>query len=355
MTTNVDEIILKQQETMPEKLDTIIDNLKERTNEDSEKVLDEPYESIDDKASATTDHGRKESAEKESEESNTADRESASSRKNSKESKDSDSPTTDTAPDEEEGIEGKEKEREGSQDTSVDEYGEPIADRASEGKPETLKSKEEEKIYTNSDVNRMIRERMERMKVPQAQRDEMQERIASQVDNFQSDPNSEGDWLTQLKQVIKEEITAEKNYEVTQRREEEYRQQLVEDQKVQHEFENKFTDGIARRSDFKTITKDMPITNSMMLGIRAFKDPAGFIYAASKNRPDELKRIASIRDPLSQAAELGKLEAFLTRQPKKNSKAPPIINRNKGDVSKGQTPQRTVDDIIAKQEAGVRR
>jgi hypothetical protein len=100
----------------------------------------------------------------------------------------------------------------------------------------------------------------------------------------------------------------------------------------QMEFEDKFNSGMSKYSDFHQVVSGKPITDSMLMAIRTFDNPAGFIYAASKIHSQEIDRIARIEDPYVQASEIGRLHEKMVKERKTVSKAPHPIESPKGDI-----------------------
>lgn len=189
------------------------------------------------------------------------------------------------------------------------------------------------KLYTEDEVQRMIRERLKRGSHP-----EQQEQIKEAAKDFKADPNSEENWEVQLAQFVEKTVDniSKKKAEVEWREHQE---------KNQAEFEIKFTDGMSKYKDFETVVSGKPITGSIMLATRTMNDPAAFIYAVCKQHPKELSRIAEIRDPLVQATEIGRLEERMKR-----SKAIPASPKPASKISEDVTsdmPQLSIDQRIA--------
>lgn len=212
-------------------------------------------------------------------------------------------PTSEEAPTQE--SENKESQDE-KEDSATDEYGN-----------ETKKT--EERSYTQEEVNRMIRERLARGK--NSQEEQANQAHQHQPEHQQQD---EGDWKAELEAMIDNTITKRTQQQQQQ-------QWQAEQQQIQQDFEDKFTRGMGKYKDFQEAVSKQPITDSMMLAVRGMKDPAAFIYAASKTQADALKQIASLRDPLQQAAEIGRLDAKMKRG-KSSTSAPKPINVASGDA-----------------------
>jgi len=195
------------------------------------------------------------------------------------------------------------------QSASVDEYGNPVA------KP---------KLYTDEDVQRMMRERLSRgnhQQQPVQQQPPPDNRAA---DGFEVDPNNPNTWEQQLEEFIDKTI---------QKKQGRAQREAMEREEIgrQNEFETKFNAGIGRYSDFMETVKGKPLTDSMMMATRNMKDPAAFVYAACKSYAKELQQIASIPDPYYQAAEIGRLEERM-KKAKAISKAPRPLSNIKGDM-----------------------
>jgi len=212
----------------------------------------------------------------------------------------------------------------GAKSSPIDEYGNPV---------------EKPKVYTEEEVNRMMRERFSRGKYSE-QPQHVQQQIKQEAKDFQPDPNSEESWETQLEGFV--ERTLEK------------RQAKVADQqwreneaRKQADFEAKFTTGMQKYSDFHKVVEGKPITNDMLLATRTLDNPAAFIYGASKLHPQELDRIARLDDPFVRAAEVGRLHERMVKERKasiSNSKplAPP-----KGDLPNKAINQPSLEDRIS--------
>jgi len=214
-----------------------------------------------------------------------------------------------------------EKDPKSEASTSVDEYGNELPPA---------------KTYTEEEVQRMIRDRVARMKAPQVQ----QEQRAEAAKDFVADPNSSDEWEVQLEKFVENTI---------QKRE--HKQQTLamqqREHKIQSEFETKFTSGMERYKDFRDVVADKPITDSMMLATRGMNDPAAFIYAAAKQHPKELDRIAQIQDPYQQGAEIGKLEERM-KKARGVSAATKPITKSVGDAAEKSEVKRSIDSLIIK-------
>lgn len=199
----------------------------------------------------------------------------------------------------------------------VDDYGNPISPA---------------KTYSEAEVQQMIRDRLKR-----GNHTEQQQQVQEATKDFKADPASEDSWETQLEGFIEKTLSKinSKQHETDWRKKEEA---------TQAEFEDKFTSGMEKYSDFKDVVSNKPITNSMMLAARSMQDPAAFIYAACKQHPGEVERIAKLQDPVAQIAEVGRLEERM-KKAKMITKAPAPPKKVLGDAS-SDMPKRSVDQLI---------
>ena len=177
--------------------------------------------------------------------------------------------------------------------------------------------KKPEKTYTQSEVESMMRERLARVKQP------TQQEVKEIAKDFKADPQSAEDWETQLESFV--DKTIEKREQKA--RERQWREQ---EDKIQLEFENKMNSASMKYSDFWPTLNTAPITPSIMIAARAMDAPHDFLYAAAKLRPDELRRISQITDPIKQTVEVGRLEASM-RQSSRTTKAPRPLEQVTGD------------------------
>jgi hypothetical protein len=195
------------------------------------------------------------------------------------------------------------------------------------------------RTYTEEEVQRMIRDRLTRgrQQEPAAQPTQQQVQQAKQ-EGFEADSNSEESWDVQLANFIDKRLEAREQQ--TQKQQWQQREQ-----KLQADFEAKFTTGMQKYKDFSDVVAGKPITNEMMMAARSMKDPAAFIYAAAKQQPKELERIAQIPDAYQQAAEIGRLEERM-RKARKTSAAPKPVTKTKGDISGKDNGKVSVDQLI---------
>lgn len=193
------------------------------------------------------------------------------------------------------------------------------------------------RTYTEEEVQRMIRDRLSR---GQHATPQQQAAVQQAANNFQLDPNSSDSWEVQLKEFVKNtlnEVTHEEKTKAWQR----------EEHERQTNFEVKFSTGMEKYADFKEVTRNMPITDSMMMAIRDMDNPAQFIYAAAKLQPKELERIANINDPFQQAKEMGRLDERM-RKAKTVSKTAIPLKSVTSDVTTAPkvAPKKDIDSLI---------
>ena len=215
-----------------------------------------------------------------------------------------------------------ERDDQGSDNEDVDDYGNKIP---------------KSKLYTEEEVNKIMRDRFSRGAFANNS-PQQQAQLQEAAQGFEADPNSNETWETQLEGFIKETVNKIEREAKTKE------WQQVENER-QAEFESKFTSGMNKYKDFQAVTQKLPITDSMMMAIRDFKDPAGFIYAAAKMNADELRKIASMNDPYAQAAHIGRLEEKM-RKAKNISKTAAPLQPTKGDTSSKERPKQSIDSKI---------
>lgn len=229
--------------------------------------------------------------------------------------------------------EHREEERKETKEVDYDDYG---------------NAKEAPRTYTQEEVdekiNKAIRERLARGNNSQQQPTQQQVQQATQ--DFQYNPESNDSPEVQLEKFI--ELTVSR---MTQKQQQQAQQ--AREQQAQIEFETKFTQGMDRFKDFREVVSAQPISDPMTYALRGMKDPAAFIYAASKRNPQELQRISSIQDPYAQMVEMGKLEERMRKAPPQ-SRAPKPVSRTRDDAPmpvKEKSKEPTIEDLIAKADA----
>jgi hypothetical protein len=191
-------------------------------------------------------------------------------------------------------------------DNAIDEYG------------NTIQSQEKQKVYTEEEVQRMIRERLARGKHAEPE-------YQPPIKPKQSDEVNEEDWQTQLNNVIDKRMEERQ----AQLAEHQWRQQEAQ---KQADFEARFTNGMDKYPDFKQVISGKPITDTMMMATRALDNPAAFIYGAAKMHSAELDRISKIADPYAQSLEVGRLHEKMVKERKLVSNAPRPLETVNGDM-----------------------
>lgn len=200
------------------------------------------------------------------------------------------------------------------------------------------------KMYSEEEVQRMIRDRLKRGAFRQeAEQPTPQQTQQAQEVGFEYDENSGQTWTQQLERFV--ENTVQNMGQKQQKQAAE-----VRERQIQQEFEHKFLDGMGKYPDFVETLTDKPITNDMMKGIRGLQNPAAFLYAVAKKQPGELERIARIPDPYQQSAEMGRLHERMTKA-KKSSSAPAPVTQDRGDVNEKSPPKYSIDHLIQEDAA----
>lgn len=204
----------------------------------------------------------------------------------------------------------------------TDDYGIPIEPK-------------KERVFTESEVQSMIRDRLSRGQYAQQQ----QPTTPQVPDNFEYDNNSSEDWQTQLESFVEKTLIKR-----DQKLQNHYQQQ--QDIAMQSQFEDKFNRSASKYNDFESVVMGKPLTPSMLVATRGMDDPAAFIYAASKTQVPELDRISKINDPLSQAIELGRLEERMRKIKSGSSSAPRPIAAVTGDAVSKSVGKLSIDERI---------
>jgi hypothetical protein len=204
-------------------------------------------------------------------------------------------------------------------DGDVDEYG----NKASKSK-----------MYSEEEVQRMIRDRLSR-----GQQQATPQQVQQAADDFIPDANSDDSWETQLESFIEKTISKKQ----TKAQQLEWKRQ---EEETQAHFEAKFNAGMSKYSDFQETIAGKPITDAMMMAARALDNPAAFIYAACKLQPKEIEKIAALRDPYQQATAIGRLEEKMRKAKSGISTAAKPITNTKGDMPSKGNERRSVDDLI---------
>jgi len=221
-----------------------------------------------------------------------------------------------------------------------------LAPNLEESEPEVVKEEavvddygteviKQERVYTESEVQAMIRERVSRMKQPSSE--PQHQAVAPQ--NFEYDANNSDSWEAQL------EAFNESWFNKRQQREMQVEQQRREEE-ANANFEMKFNQGAAKYADFEQVVLGKPLTPQMVTATRGMDNPAAFIYAAAKTQSAELERISKIYDPFAQAIELGRLEERMRKARPSTTQAPRPIDTPKGDVSEKVERTWSIDDKL---------
>jgi hypothetical protein len=243
-----------------------------------------------------------------------------------------------TEPDSEAANEDEEKQEKPAEsseqeaEAETDEYGTPVP--------------KQEKVYTESQVQAMIRDRLSRGQHAQQQAPQQQAE-QPKVQDFQYDENSSQSWEQQLEQFM--DGWASKREQKLQQQQ----WQQAEQQK-QAQFESKFSNGMSKYSDFRDVVGSQPIDDAMMIATRDMKDPAAFLYAAAKNHAAELQRIAQLQDPYTKIAEIGRLDERMKKQREMKSNAPKPGSVTKGDSTSQRQPN-SLDDRLRQYEDKLRK
>lgn len=190
------------------------------------------------------------------------------------------------------------------------------------------------KMYTEEEVQRMIRERLSRGRQTQSEQQQLNE--ASK--DFTPDPESEESWEVQLGTFVENKIA-----QIEQKKQ----QKAWEEQEKnsQSDFEERFSNGMNKYQDFDSVIRGKSISASMMMATRSMENPAAFLYAACKQQPEEIERISKIPDPYAQIAEMGRLEERMKKSRILTS-APKPAKRISGDRT-DSAPKQSIDQLIA--------
>jgi hypothetical protein len=212
---------------------------------------------------------------------------------------------------------------------TTDDYGNPIATK--------------ERVYTQSEVENMIRERLSRGQYAQQPQQPPQPAYQPEPQT----PNPE-DWEAQLDQYIDQRLAKRQHQEEQQR----WQRQ---EQETQAQFEIRFNQGMSKYQDFEQVVMGKPLTPQMVIATRGMQDPAAFIYAAAKTQAPELERIARIQDPISQVVELGRLEERMRKSRNATSQAPKPIDIIRGDAVEPAPKKWSVDEKLRHAEEQLRK
>jgi hypothetical protein len=208
--------------------------------------------------------------------------------------------------------------------------------------------KEKERTYTEEEVNERINKVM-RDRVARFERNnkpDSNQAQQTQDAGFEYNPDSSQDWQQQLEGFVEQTVT-----KMSSKREQQA--QVQREEQAQAEFELKFQNGMSKFQDFRDVVSSQPVTDAMTIATRSMKDPAAFLYAASKRHPQELQRIANMPDQYAQMVEVGKLEERMKKN-KPSTKAPRPVSKTRDNASmpvseKNKTP--SIEDLIAHADA----
>ncbi len=190
-----------------------------------------------------------------------------------------------------------------------------------------------QKVYTEEEVNELMRQRFNRTK-------KEEETIKKPQQQTANEPEGEENWEQQLEGFVVNTLKKQTAIEQQKAREQ-------QEQSLMSEFEGKMITSMGRYKDFKEVVGKAPISDPMLLATRQMKDPGAFIYAAAKTQSKELERIAKIQDPYYQAAEMGRLEERM-RKVRAGTGSPKPITQVKGDVQNKGYVRPSVDDLVRK-------
>lgn len=226
-----------------------------------------------------------------------------------------------------------------------EEIKEKITDR-SENKDEYGNEIAPKRMYSEDEVQNMIRDRLSRGRFAQ-QQPQIQQQTQQAAQGFEHDPQSSDSWEVQLEQFIDKTLNKRLENERNQA-------QMQREQQIQADFESKFTSGMQKYRDFQDVVANKPITDSMMLATRGMNDPAAFLYAAAKHHAKELERISQIADPFQQGAEIGKLEERM-KKVRAAPSAPKPISRVSSDMGVKQEVHKSIEQRINEHAKSKRR
>jgi len=214
--------------------------------------------------------------------------------------------------------------------SDTDEYGTPV-------------QKKESRMFTEEEVQNMIRDRLSRVRTEANNYQEnvainTQQQVQQAANNFEADPDSSESWETQLSNFIRNEVGRMSQEQQQQH----YKAELL---RKQQEFESNFTNGMSRYQDFHNVVGNKPFTNDIMQATMSMKDPAAFCYAAAKMHPGEIERISKLTNPYEIATEVGRLEERMKRS-KNVSSAPRPATKITSDVSSKYNDKPSIDSLI---------
>lgn len=206
------------------------------------------------------------------------------------------------------------------------------------------------RVYTQEEVNAMLRDRNSRGEFAKQEAERIrQEAIREYQESLRQQQNQEinsesgEDWKQEFESLVVETLS---KHEQRQR-------QILQQQELARqnaEFAIKFNKGAEKYPDFEGVVAVENLTPDMIFATRGMSDPAAFLYAASKTQTQELQRISRLNDPYVQAVELGKLEERMRKAKYVSSNSPKPVSQVRGDVSTNEKPM-TIDDKLRIEEA----
>lgn len=219
----------------------------------------------------------------------------------------------------------------------LDDYGNPI-------KPESKK----EKMYSQQEVNNMIRERLARgnhgMQPTNAEVAQATQAVQQQVSQHQ-----DADWQVELKSIIKDVVTDQQRQAQTQaqQQEQQQREESWRNQELQRqaEFEDKFNRTRSNYRDFETVLSDSAINDGILMAARGMSDPAAFLYNAAKKHPKDIERISRLTDITQIGLEIGRLDEKMRKAPPV-TRAPRPLKQEPGDMGFKVRPVSNIDSLI---------
>lgn len=240
-----------------------------------------------------------------------------------------------------------------TKEAPTNEYGDKTEKSADPQDPQAEQNEygletETPKTYTEAEMkeyaNRIMRERVARFeRNSQQQQPTQQQQQQAAQQGFQYDENSSQDWQQQLESFVMQ--VADKR---EQAREAQFKQAIQQEEA--QKFEMKFKQGMDKFNDYHTVLAGKRVTDEMLMAASDIADPAALFYAAAKRAPEELAKIADIKNPYVQAAAIGRLDEKLRKAPVKTSSAPKPISPTKADTTNAYTPKAVesneLDDML---------
>lgn len=227
---------------------------------------------------------------------------------------------------------------------------------AEDSDDEATETQEDEYGNKKEVMSKNMQKRMKKLEQKhQAEIDDLRRQLAQAgasrevqkaAEDFNFDPNTEGDWEQQFAQMVRQTIAKDEQERVQKaKQQEEYQESQA--------FRGRFEQGMNRFDDFVDVVSNQPVDDAMTLALRGVADPAAFIYAASKRMPQELERISKLKSPHDRYAEMIRLEGKM-RANKPATKAPRPLGRTQEDASAPPPKKKgddSIEDMIARAEA----